>query len=584
MIRLESVTRQHPGGDRPALRHVDLEVAAGEFVFLVGPSGSGKSTLLRLLLGEDRPTEGRVTVLGSDLGALPEEDVPYLRRRIGTVFQDFRLLPGRTVGQNIAFALRAVGRPPGYVERAVPEALALVGLSGKQGRLPHELSGGEQQRVAIARAIANRPPLLLADEPTGNLDPAASREVFALLERINALGTTVVLTTHDADAVDRMRRRVVQLSAGEIVRDERAGGYAPSPDEAATDEDADAVRTTGSGHAVEDGPSGGVSGIARADGTARRPWWGELDGVRRRLIAGETATELVRNAPVVASVVLVTLVSLTFVAVAVLLQLQLDRMQDFWRERAQVAVTLCAESSASAACADGAITDAQITDVRQRLASDILAPFIADVRFQSSAQAYREALGSFGDSYAALISPEQMNATFYVTLRDPSEAEVVVEAFGGLAGVEAVEDQLRYLDPIFTALAIATYVAAGLALVVLVAAILLMGSTIRISVQARRREVAVMRLVGAPEVVVKAPFVLEGMVAGALGALGAAVVVYALVDVGVHGFLQRDLAFVGAWIGAPELAVVLPLLVVAGTALGAAASWVSVQRWLRERG
>ena len=225
MIRFENVTKRYRGTVRPALSDVDFEVQRGEFVFLVGASGSGKSTCLRLILREEIPSDGRVVVLGRDLRTLSNRKVPYFRRHIGAVFQDFRLLPTKTVFQNVAFTLQVIGSSRGFVQQAVPEALALVGLEGKEKRMPHELSGGEQQRVAIARALVNRPQVLLADEPTGNLDPATSVDIMQLLARINAGGTTILMATHEAGFVNQMQRRVIELQDGELVRDERHGGY-----------------------------------------------------------------------------------------------------------------------------------------------------------------------------------------------------------------------------------------------------------------------------------------------------------------------------------------------------------------------
>ncbi|MGO2519017.1 MAG: cell division ATP-binding protein FtsE [Microbacterium sp.] len=225
MIRFENVTKRYRGTKRPALAGVDFEVQRGEFVFLVGASGSGKSTCLRLILREEVPSAGRVAVLGRDLRSLANRKVPYFRRHIGSVFQDFRLLSTKTVFQNVAFTLQVTGSSRGFIQQAVPEALALVGLDGKEKRMPHELSGGEQQRVAIARALVNRPQVLLADEPTGNLDPGTSVDIMQLLARINAGGTTVVMATHEAAFVDQMQRRVIELRDGEMVRDEVHGGY-----------------------------------------------------------------------------------------------------------------------------------------------------------------------------------------------------------------------------------------------------------------------------------------------------------------------------------------------------------------------
>jgi cell division transport system ATP-binding protein len=225
MIRFDNVTKLYKHQNSPALRDVSVEVERGEFVFLVGPSGSGKTTFLRLCLKEDKPTSGSVWVAGKDLSKLSSWRVPLLRRQIGTVFQDFRLLPNKSVFGNIAFALEVIGKPRSHIRTVVPEVLEMVGLDGKEKRLPHELSGGEQQRVAIARAFVNRPDILIADEPTGNLDPNTSIGIMKLLDRINRTGTTIVMATHDAHIVDQVRKRVIELGDGEIVRDEARGVY-----------------------------------------------------------------------------------------------------------------------------------------------------------------------------------------------------------------------------------------------------------------------------------------------------------------------------------------------------------------------
>ena len=225
MILFDHVTKQYATQQRPALDDVSLEIEKGEFIFLVGPSGSGKSTFLRLVLREERTTKGSVWVLGKELNRLSNWKIPALRRQIGTVFQDFRLLPNKTVFENVAFALEVIGKPSSHIKKVVPEVLEVVGLEGKEGRRPDELSGGEQQRVAIARAFVNRPMLLIADEPTGNLDPGTSIGIMKLLDRINKLGTTVVMSTHDSQIVDQMRRRVIELETGHVVRDQSRGVY-----------------------------------------------------------------------------------------------------------------------------------------------------------------------------------------------------------------------------------------------------------------------------------------------------------------------------------------------------------------------
>ena len=224
MIKLENVSKVFKG-DVVALREADAEIAKGEFVFLVGASGSGKSTMIRLLNKQEEPSSGRIFVAGKDIGELNSWKIPYLRRNIGCVFQDYKLLSNKTVYENVAFALEVIGRPRHVVKTQVPAILELVGLSKKHKNYPDELSGGEQQRVSIARAFVNRPLILLADEPTGNLDPATSVGIMRLLDRINRTGTTVVMATHDRGIVDTMRRRVIELDRGSIIRDQARGVY-----------------------------------------------------------------------------------------------------------------------------------------------------------------------------------------------------------------------------------------------------------------------------------------------------------------------------------------------------------------------
>ncbi|KRO41793.1 MAG: cell division ATP-binding protein FtsE [Actinobacteria bacterium BACL4 MAG-120820-bin23] len=225
MIKFENVTKIYPRQDKAALDGVNLDIEKGEFVFLVGLSGSGKSTFLKLVLREERPSSGVIHVVGKDLNTLSANKVPELRRQVGTVFQDFRLLPNKTVAENVAFTLHVLGYSNKQISREVPEVLELVGLEEKSDRKPSELSGGEQQRVAIARAYVSRPTILIADEPTGNLDPATSVGIMKLLDRINREGTTVVMATHDSGIVDQMRKRVIELEGGHVIRDQVRGVY-----------------------------------------------------------------------------------------------------------------------------------------------------------------------------------------------------------------------------------------------------------------------------------------------------------------------------------------------------------------------
>ena len=225
MINFDNVSKQYKNSDTPALDGINLSIEQGDFVFLVGQSGSGKSSLLRLLLKEEKPTSGTVTVDGINVAKLPNRKVPAFRRTMGIVFQDFRLLPGKTVFDNVAFGMEVIGKSKKEIQQRIPAILELVGLEEKAHRLPSELSGGEQQRVALARAFVNKPKLLLADEPTGNLDPSTSVGIMKLLDRINRTGTTIVMATHDVAIVDQMRKRIVQMENGKIIRDQERGMY-----------------------------------------------------------------------------------------------------------------------------------------------------------------------------------------------------------------------------------------------------------------------------------------------------------------------------------------------------------------------
>ena len=226
VVLMEDLTMIYPAQpDKPALEDVNISIYPGEFVFLVGHSGSGKSTMLNIIIREIKPTSGRAVVSGMDLTTIKNREVPKLRRQIGTVFQDFKLLPDKTVYDNVAFALQCIGKPKAVIRAQVPEVLRLVGLGDRMDSYPDELSGGEQQRVSVARAMVNRPPLLICDEPTGNLDPAISLGIMKLLDRINRTGTTVIVATHDREMVDSMHRRVIALEGGHVVRDQEKGGY-----------------------------------------------------------------------------------------------------------------------------------------------------------------------------------------------------------------------------------------------------------------------------------------------------------------------------------------------------------------------
>lgn len=225
MILLDRVTKNYGKSNKPALNRASIHVGAGEFVIIVGTSGAGKSTLLKLLTREEKPSSGKIVVGGIDYDNLKDKHIPLLRRKIGVVFQDFKLLPNRTVFENIAFALEIAGMTNREIKSTVPKVIELVGLKGKEKQFPHQLSGGEQQRVAIARAVVRQPKILIADEPTGNLDPKHSWDIVRLLEKINKYGTTVILTTHNVEIVNRLKRRVITIDHGKITSDQAKGSY-----------------------------------------------------------------------------------------------------------------------------------------------------------------------------------------------------------------------------------------------------------------------------------------------------------------------------------------------------------------------
>jgi cell division transport system permease protein len=303
--------------------------------------------------------------------------------------------------------------------------------------------------------------------------------------------------------------------------------------------------------------------------------------MRIGLILGEAFTGLRRNASMVISVVLVTFVSLTFVGAAMLMQMQIGRMQAFWVDRAQVAIYMCTSVSETDSCVDGVATPEQIEAVRQGLEGEALAPHIRDFRFETSEEAYQRAIEQLGDSYADVLTPDQINATFSVNLVDQSESEIISEAFSNLDGVEEVQDQMRYLEPLFSALRVATFIAVGIAALMLIAAVLLIGTTIRLSAFARRREIGIMRLVGASNRFIQTPFVLEGVLAALFGSALASGAVWAIVNFGVDDYLRTRIGFVTTWVGGSEIAVVVPVIVAIGVVLAALSAGFAIRRWLR---
>ncbi len=303
--------------------------------------------------------------------------------------------------------------------------------------------------------------------------------------------------------------------------------------------------------------------------------------MRLGLILGEALTGLRRNASMVISVILVTFVSLTFVGAAMLMQLQIAKMHDFWVDRAQVAVFLCSSISTTPTCVDGIATDDQVAAVKDKLDSPALQSVVRDYRFESREEAYQAVLDLYGDDYAEFVTEDQMNEAFRINLVDPSRADVVSEAFGGMSGVEGVQNQMQYLDPLFSALTVATYIAVGIAVLMLIAAVLLIATTIRLSAYARRRELGIMRLVGASNRFIQTPFILEGVFAALIGSVLASVAIVLGLQFGVNGYLRDRVEFVTTWVGMSDAAMVIPAIIAIGLVLAAVSAGFAIRRWLR---
>jgi cell division transport system permease protein len=303
--------------------------------------------------------------------------------------------------------------------------------------------------------------------------------------------------------------------------------------------------------------------------------------MRFGLIMSEAFTGLRRNLSMVVSVVLVTFVSLTFVGAAILMQMQIGTMRDFWVERAQVAVYMCTSISTPATCSNGEATPEQVEEVRAKLEGSALAPLIRELTFLDHQQAYDELLQIAGEENASVITADQVNETFRITLVDPEQSDVIIEAFSGMQGVELVNDQMQYLDPLFSALTIATYIAVGIAVLMLIAAVLLIATTIRLSAYARRRELGIMRLVGASNRFIQTPFILEGVFAALLGSILASAAIIAGVHFGVDQYLRNRVDFVTTWVDIGDAWIVVPVLILLGVALAALSAGFAIRRWLR---
>ena len=460
MIRLDNVTKIYKG-DVTALKEASADIGKGEFVFLVGPSGSGKSTLIRLLNKEESPTDGEVWVAGKDINRLPSWKVPHLRRNIGCIYQDFKLLPTKTVYENVAFALEVIGRPRHVIKTQVPAILELVGLSKKIDNFPNELSGGEQQRVSIARAFVNRPLILLADEPTGNLDPATSVGIMRLLDRINRTGTTVVMATHDQSIVDTMRRRV-----------DRAR---PRPDRARSEQGC--VRLT--------------------------------MALRLDYFAQETVANLRRNFSLTIASLLTVAVSLALVGAALLLRQGVDNATTRWQGGIEFIVFLQPDVTPGPGRRGGPRAQGQPRRQRRQVRRQAAGlrgvqaplPQLARARRHGDARHPPGLVASGAEQHR----PERDRGHRSSNSRRRRASMSVVFAKDTVESVMKVT-RLMQIGIL------------GAAVVLLIAACLLIVNTIRTAMLSRRREIEVMKLVGASNWFIRVPFMLEGLVQGLLGA------------------------------------------------------------------
>ena len=541
-------------------------------------------------------------VAGRELSRLPDRKVPQLRREIGTVFQDFRLLPNKTVFQNVAFALQVIGKSRSVIRQTVPETLRIVGLEGKEKRLPHELSGGEQQRVAIARAIVNKPAILLADEPTGNLDPGISLEIVGLLDRINRSGTTIVMATHDLHIVNAYRKRVIELKEGRVVRDDmpaasttpaRSSCPAGTPGPRSTPSTPSPWRRpatrrssptpTSDADSEPDGPDSDELVVVGA--AKRAPDLPAEDATRPVAVCvigfllGEIGNGLRRNVSMVVSVVLVTMISMYLLGLGLLAQRQVDTMKDYWYDRVQVSIFLCVDKSLYPNCAGAATTPAQRDALKAQL--EQMKPPVKEVFYETQGEAYQRFKDQFRNSPLGEQATERAFAdSFRVSLTDASKFDVIASSFQGAPGVGKVQDQKQLLDKFFTFMNVVSWSAIALAVLMVLCATLLMATTIRQTAFSRRRETGIMRLVGASNSTIQLPFIMETVVAAVVGAGLAMTLLYATVRYGVSGYLSTALIDT-AFIGVPDVVAIAPWVIGGVVGLAVLTSGFTLRRYLR---
>ena len=507
MITLEHVSKTYAAGV-PALNDVSLEIEDGEFVFVVGDSGSGKSTLIKLLLKELEPTEGSITIAGKKLGKIRRKQIPKFRRNIGVVFQDFRLLKDRNVYDNVAFAQKVVGEPNSHIKKKVPLMLSMVGLAAKYRSFPKQLSGGEQQRVAIARALINEPSILLADEPTGNLDNNNAWEIMKLLEEINSKGTTVIVVTHNLEIVKVMKKRVITVKKGTIVSDSKEGG---------------------------------------------------LKNIFRN--------KMFSLASVATMAACIFMFGLFYIIVT-------NFSATVHSIEEGVSVTVFFENDA---------TDAQIRDIGEKInkrAEVSKNEYVsADEAWKEYKKVYFQGKEELADGFTD--NPLANSAHYQVYLNDVSMQDSLVTYIKGLTGVREVKESAQVANTLTDFNKLLGYVSGGIILILLCVAVFLISNTVMVGISVRKEEIAIMKLIGATDFLVRAPFIVEGIVIGLIGAaipLGVLYFMYQKIIV----YIAAKFNFIGSMIVFEPVKVVFRTLIPVGVILGAGIGFIGSQMTIRK--
>ena len=509
MLLMTDVSKTYPSGS-VALRDVNIHIQPGEFVFVVGPSGAGKSTFIKMLFREVIPTTGNIYVNGVDLLELKEKEIPYLRRQLGIIFQDYRLLPDRTVYDNVAFAMQVIETPYRKIKRRVMSVLDLVGLRKRANSYPTELSGGEQQRVAIARAIVNDPLLVIADEPTGNLDPETSWDIMRIFSEINESGTTIVMATHDKEIVDNMEKRVIAIEKGSIVRDDT-----------------------------------------------------------KEYFIRETYKSIKRNGLMSLASVSTVALSLLVLGMFLLIFINTNNLAQYLES--QVQITVYMEDSVEAP---------GLSDMKQTLENLPGVLSVTEVSKQEALSRFKERLGQQEKLLHSLGTDNPFPNSFEVQVDRPDRINELAPQIHEMEGVETAKFGQEIVEHIFQMTKILRIGGVVLVILLALATLFIIANTIRLTVFARRKEVNIMKYVGATDWFIRWPFILEGMTLGFFGALIANFVINGTYAA-LLSRIYATLAFLPMVPAYPMLTYVDISIILAGTAIGAAGSYISLRKFLK---